>query len=103
MIRRPPRSTLFPYTTLFRSHDPHRAAEPSREITLERLTIEPGGIGVLHEPRSGHHRTRNTDPHRALSAGHALELPHQPRDGVERRRAVTRRGDAQTGDLLTHG
>src|SRR5258708_39180341 len=23
MIRRPPRSTLFPYTTLFRSHDHH--------------------------------------------------------------------------------
>jgi len=23
MIRRPPRSTLFPYTTLFRSHYPH--------------------------------------------------------------------------------
>src|SRR5438445_3584543 len=28
MIRRPPRSTLFPYTTLFRSVD-DRAAEPS--------------------------------------------------------------------------
>src|SRR3712207_7822309 len=26
MIRRPPRSTLFPYTTLFRSHLPVRAA-----------------------------------------------------------------------------
>src|SRR2546429_5196456 len=27
MIRRPPRSTLFPYTTLFRSvHDPHDGA-----------------------------------------------------------------------------
>src|SRR5256886_15552116 len=25
MIRRPPRSTLFPYTTLFRSHGPERA------------------------------------------------------------------------------
>src|SRR2546429_9673861 len=25
MIRRPPRSTLFPYTTLFRSHAPHAA------------------------------------------------------------------------------
>src|SRR2546429_1513904 len=25
MIRRPPRSTLFPYTTLFRSHRPLRA------------------------------------------------------------------------------
>src|SRR5437763_4777440 len=24
MIRRPPRSTLFPYTTLFRSRHPHR-------------------------------------------------------------------------------
>src|SRR3712207_7921790 len=24
MIRRPPRSTLFPYTTLFRSHDEYR-------------------------------------------------------------------------------
>src|ERR1043166_10007962 len=28
MIRRPPRSTLFPYTTLFRSH--HQAAEAAR-------------------------------------------------------------------------
>src|SRR5256885_8569875 len=26
MIRRPPRSTLFPYTTLFRSHAPARRA-----------------------------------------------------------------------------
>src|SRR5260221_10844967 len=29
MIRRPPRSTLFPYTTLFRSFDPN-TAEPGR-------------------------------------------------------------------------
>src|SRR5258708_29888197 len=29
MIRRPPRSTLFPYTTLFRSHRPqHRGQSP---------------------------------------------------------------------------
>src|SRR2546425_7891706 len=27
MIRRPPRSTLFPYTTLFRSSDGHRAGD----------------------------------------------------------------------------
>src|SRR3989475_6532816 len=26
MIRRPPRSTLFPYTTLFRSTSPHQSA-----------------------------------------------------------------------------
>src|SRR2546426_8696654 len=33
MIRRPPRSTLFPYTTLFRSRqdrDPHRRASEGR-------------------------------------------------------------------------
>src|SRR2546427_9643673 len=29
MIRRPPRSTLFPYTTLFRSQSPQIAAEPA--------------------------------------------------------------------------
>src|SRR2546430_8875886 len=32
MIRRPPRSTLFPYTTLFRS------PRPSGSMTLERLS-----------------------------------------------------------------
>src|SRR2546429_7146648 len=37
MIRRPPRSTLFPYTTLFRS--------PSREKTEEHTTpITPRGV-----------------------------------------------------------
>src|SRR2546422_8478283 len=30
MIRRPPRSTLFPYTTLFRSQDPVLAEVPGR-------------------------------------------------------------------------
>src|SRR2546430_13625241 len=28
MIRQPPRSTLFPYTTLFRSHSPPRHSNP---------------------------------------------------------------------------
>src|SRR6266540_5643224 len=30
MIRRPPRSTLFPYTTLFRSRWVHRTSRPAR-------------------------------------------------------------------------
>src|SRR5262245_65831763 len=39
MLRRPPRSTLFPYTTLFRSRDPGRLREPARglERALRRL------------------------------------------------------------------
>src|SRR5438477_4258143 len=41
MIRRPPRSTLFPYTTLFRSlapvtEDEDASAQPSNELTRPR-------------------------------------------------------------------
>src|SRR5688572_31127228 len=36
MIRRPPRSTLFPYTTLFRS----RAAQAKRLRSLTDITVE---------------------------------------------------------------
>src|SRR3712207_9192015 len=59
MIRRPPRSTLFPYTTLFRSHvlaDPveeedHRGGECSREHT---------GTPVTHtESDQAEHRSRD--------------------------------------------
>src|SRR3712207_8803702 len=36
MIRRPPRSTLFPYTTLFRSDRRHRVRVPLRRHGAER-------------------------------------------------------------------
>src|SRR2546427_12898140 len=38
MIRRPPRSTLFPYTTLFRSRSPAAAAKPWAPCRLRRET-----------------------------------------------------------------
>src|ERR1043166_10149941 len=38
MIRRPPRSTLFPYTTLFRSrNNAGQIADPSMKLILQRL------------------------------------------------------------------
>src|SRR2546430_3330026 len=41
MIRRPPRSTLFPYTTLFRSHQGgHDRADGQVEVTGRRF-VEP--------------------------------------------------------------
>src|SRR3712207_8458561 len=40
MIRRPPRSTLFPYTTLFRSLD--QAAHPLHAAGLRQLAIGRG-------------------------------------------------------------
>jgi len=43
MIRRPPRSTLFPYTTLFRSHD------DVAEFVYERLRRRPMILPVVVE------------------------------------------------------
>src|SRR2546430_10074489 len=43
MIRRPPRSTLFPYTTLFRSADARRALRESyrrNQETLRQLELD---------------------------------------------------------------
>src|SRR2546422_8555302 len=40
MIRRPPRSTLFPYTTLFRSHAAGAGHEPGGGAELRREAAE---------------------------------------------------------------
>src|SRR2546429_9948717 len=45
MIRRPPRSTLFPYTTLFRSQDIGRAGTATRRI--HRRRDAPAAIAVV--------------------------------------------------------
>src|SRR2546426_5687692 len=41
MIRRPPRSTLFPYTTLFRSH--HDQDHGGMIVAVERAVSDEGG------------------------------------------------------------
>src|SRR5437764_7224553 len=47
MIRRPPRSTLFPYTTLFRS-DRHVADEPAPHVHLsERVAHDVGAAALV--------------------------------------------------------
>src|SRR5260370_13542758 len=76
MIRRPPRSTLFPYTTLFRSgHDLPRLAVAA----LHHLEIEPG---LLH-PLPGRRFTERLDRGDALADGRA-----HGRDPRARRLAV---------------
>src|SRR2546430_10962259 len=47
MIRRPPRSTLFPYTTLFRSH--RRARDPLSDFAAS-IGVEP-----FHRHQNGEH------------------------------------------------
>src|SRR2546430_13335941 len=67
MIRRPPRSTLFPYTTLFRSH--HAAAWiPLRERLLYQRER---GVTLAQN------RVDPCPPHRVRSEEHTSELQSQ--------------------------
>src|SRR5258708_10986500 len=54
MIRRPPRSTLFPYTTLFRSYANHfyRSAHKFEQICRHRLRRQNVGYSNFSQPQS---------------------------------------------------
>src|SRR2546422_9727813 len=87
MIRRPPRSTLFPYTTLFRSHarlKSERADQPDHAEKVIRVEIGKEDLGQREAHAVAHHL--------ALRALAALE---------EQRLAFAHEGD--TGDIPFHG
>src|SRR3712207_9172075 len=53
MIRRPPRSTLFPYTTLFRSAEGGQPCEEARgaaDTCPRRRPAQEGAGALIHEP-----------------------------------------------------
>src|SRR2546430_10026823 len=74
MIRRPPRSTLFPYTTLFRSRDVHEQHRGEARDARERGA--PTGP-VAHHPYA--HGPSQDDPgeHPPRSEEHTSELQSQ--------------------------
>src|SRR2546430_11437221 len=58
MIRRPPRSTLFPYTTLFRSNELlHRHAESPTEILVKDPGANVGRAARFARYPPGHARS----------------------------------------------
>src|SRR5260370_41768425 len=70
MIRRPPRSTLFPYTTLFRSGSKMKVSAPplggsspelliSGEVTALEAEYDPGGSRAVVRGYDGSHRLHN--------------------------------------------
>src|SRR5438094_3836699 len=70
MIRRPPRSTLFPYTTLFRSLPVMRASQPGPAQLLrgvrasaEPLMAEFDQFSPLPEARSEEHTSELQSPY----------------------------------------
>src|SRR3712207_8852474 len=59
MIRRPPRSTLFPYTTLFRSPLDRRPLGEAAGLEVAVEDHRPGGRGRGRRRRSGRARARH--------------------------------------------
>src|SRR3712207_6957691 len=54
MIRRPPRSTLFPYTTLFRSFVPWRVVQGQvADLSLSLEQLHGGSVGGVTFGRTG--------------------------------------------------
>src|SRR3712207_8838297 len=81
MIRRPPRSTLFPYTTLFRSHSHGR-----------RSTVVGGAdLGVASDARG--ERSSARQPRITTTA------PTTPARSRGRGRAAPRRSEEHTSEL----
>src|SRR3989442_3200702 len=81
MIRRPPRSTLFPYTTLFRS--PSRPTSDVHALRAKKGRVTPGP-GHGREPPG----FANTSPSRGAPAGAGRLVPaitRTARDATARR------------------
>src|SRR2546426_1989686 len=108
MIRRPPRSTLFPYTTLFRSH---HGSDAARHVQRrQRIAIPPGdepaaavrrvrrkkgktylaAVGVAGEDGGG------TRHHARLDRVHVARRVHHPETRLTFVEPVCRRGDVRS-------
>src|SRR3989442_8322509 len=63
MIRRPPRSTLFPYTTLFRSHSGAAIVEVPHPGRRQQQVRVPGSIRVTFQRSEEHTSELQSRPH----------------------------------------
>src|SRR3712207_9060420 len=92
MIRRPPRSTLFPYTTLFRSEEPpgdaRSPAGAPRDLVRAFL-----GHAHAEEARAPRHDVLE------LRLGVKVEPDRDAEAVAQRRRQETRRSEEHTSEL----
>src|SRR5436309_7750353 len=87
MVRRPPRSTLFPYTTLFRSND--RVDHDGGEVGVAQETL------VVLEPDEA--RARGVEPDERLVGEACVEGPKRGPDEEEREEECCRRQAREVG------
>src|SRR2546426_7843662 len=77
MIRRPPRSTLFPYTTLFRSHGVQELREALEGVVLALDRNEDAVGGGEHVEGQEAERRRTVDDDVLVLVAHvAQRAPH---------------------------
>src|SRR5260221_5540642 len=73
MIRRPPRSTLFPYTTLFRSaHFDGRAGQPDVFLLQAQRLAQRDAQHLLHEVDAGDHLGDGDRKSTRLNSSHTV-------------------------------
>src|ERR1044072_9789692 len=78
MIRRPPRSTLFPYTTLFRSLD--FVATTARDALAAKPAAQQWNVhgASVQDPRRGHQLNGNGHAVQSPNTWHILFRDHDP-------------------------
>src|SRR2546430_11714536 len=100
MIRRPPRSTLFPYTTLFRSHLAAGVGKGVLVLVAER-ELEVGEAGLFERDRKS---TRLNSSHSQISyAVFCLKKKNHNTNMVESGRLPRRQARSGHGDHIVPG
>src|SRR5690348_17821268 len=101
MLRRPPRSTLFPYTTLFRSHSPERGFSQHTVACSKAQRVESRDARSLaRRVRSEEHTSELQSPVHLVCR---LLLEKKKKQGHEHGRAAVAEGSqARIPDEHSH-
>src|SRR5438034_3427154 len=93
MIRRPPRSTLFPYTTLFRSRADHQGLRPHRRLrpAPRRRRDRRGGTRHFAERRRSEEHTSELQSHSDLVCRLLLEKKKKETDRTSKHMTYIRK------------
>src|SRR6266511_2195957 len=99
MIRRPPRSTLFPYTTLFRSR---LRRAPVQDAQADEARLLTSGHDLEVEARLGSRAPHDLPAVVRLADGARRDRAHDGSVTAAERRVPAERGDEPIGHLPGH-
>src|SRR5260221_6627289 len=85
MIRRPPRSTLFPYTTLFRSSGRRALASVKNTASLQRTVSPVDGSVYVERPLAGDRDIENALAQAVTAQAKWRQVPVAERAAIVRR------------------